>query len=99
MDLCGGQLATDFCLNNLEVGNLHQGVGIRPFGASIILFPLVIDRIVYPCNAVVPIAWTPCASTARRQGLAGISHATCRSTSSRRFSMMNSCRSGVFLPM
>jgi MFS family permease len=46
MILCGGQFATDFALDKVTVGEL-QGAGIWPFGVSIILFSLFIDRIGY----------------------------------------------------
>src|SRR3954470_15897835 len=46
MILSGGQFVTDFGLDKVEVGNL-QGAGIWPFGVSIILFSLFIDRIGY----------------------------------------------------
>jgi MFS family permease len=46
MILCGGQIATDFALDKVAVGEL-QGAGIWPFGVSIIIFSLFIDRIGY----------------------------------------------------
>ena len=46
MILCGGQFAADFGLDKVSVGEL-QGAGIWPFGVSIILFSLFIDRIGY----------------------------------------------------
>jgi len=46
MILCGGQFVTDFGLDKVTVGEL-QGAGIWPFGVSIILFSLFIDRIGY----------------------------------------------------
>jgi hypothetical protein len=46
MILCGGQFITDFGLDKVDVGKL-QGAGIWPFGVSIILFSLIIDRIGY----------------------------------------------------
>ncbi|HUC85175.1 MAG TPA: MFS transporter [Candidatus Acidoferrales bacterium] len=46
MILCGGQFATDFGLDKVAVGEL-QGAGVWPFGVSIILFSLFIDRIGY----------------------------------------------------
>ncbi len=46
MILCGGRFAQDFGLNAVQVGEL-MGAGIWPFGVSIILFSLVIDRIGY----------------------------------------------------
>src|ERR1700761_4532486 len=44
--LCGGQFAIDFGLDKVAVGEL-QGAGIWPFGVSIIVFSLFIDRIGY----------------------------------------------------
>jgi MFS family permease len=46
MILCGGHFATDFSLDKVTVGEL-QGAGVWPFGVSIILFSLIIDRIGY----------------------------------------------------
>ena len=46
MILCGGQFAMDFGLDKVSVGEL-QGAGVWPFGVSIILFSLFIDRIGY----------------------------------------------------
>ena len=46
MILCGGQFVTDFGLDKVDVGEL-QGAGIWPFGVSIIIFSLFIDRIGY----------------------------------------------------
>jgi MFS family permease len=46
MILCGGQFVTDFGLDKVQVGEL-AGAGIWPFGVSIILFSLFIDRIGY----------------------------------------------------
>ena len=46
MILCGGQFVTDFGLDKVVVGEL-QGAGIWPFGVSIIMFSLFIDRIGY----------------------------------------------------
>jgi len=46
MILCGGQFITDFGLDKVQVGEL-AGAGIWPFGVSIILFSLFIDRIGY----------------------------------------------------
>ncbi|HZI33961.1 MAG TPA: MFS transporter, partial [Candidatus Binatia bacterium] len=43
MILCGGQFVTDFGLDKVSVGEL-QGAGIWPFGVSIIIFSLFIDR-------------------------------------------------------
>jgi len=46
MILCGGQFVSDFGLDKVSVGEL-QGAGIWPFGVSIIVFSLFIDRIGY----------------------------------------------------
>jgi MFS family permease len=46
MILCGGQFVPDFGLDKVSVGEL-QGAGIWPFGVSIIVFSLFIDRIGY----------------------------------------------------
>src|ERR1041385_1055608 len=46
MYLCGGRVITDFGLDKVSAGEL-QGAGIWPFGVSIILFSLIIDRIGY----------------------------------------------------
>jgi len=46
MYLCGGQFITDFGLDKVQAGELI-GAGIWPFGVSIILFSLIIDRIGY----------------------------------------------------
>ncbi len=46
MILCGGQFTTDFGLDKVKAGELG-GAGIWPFGVSIILFSLFIDRIGY----------------------------------------------------
>jgi MFS family permease len=46
MILCGGDFISDFGLDKVAVGEL-QGAGIWPFGMSIILFSLFIDRIGY----------------------------------------------------
>jgi MFS family permease len=46
MILCGSRFVTDFGLDKVSVGEL-QGAGIWPFGVSIILFSLFIDRIGY----------------------------------------------------
>lgn len=46
MILSSGRFATDFGLDKVTVGEL-QGAGIWPFGVSIILFSLFIDRIGY----------------------------------------------------
>ncbi len=44
--LCESRFRTDFGINNVQVGELI-GAGIWPFGISIILFSLVIDKIGY----------------------------------------------------
>src|SRR6266699_3307465 len=46
MYLCGARFPVDFGLDKVAVGEL-QGAGIWPFGVSIILFSLFIDRIGY----------------------------------------------------
>jgi MFS family permease len=46
MYLCGVRFPTDFGLDKVAVGSL-QGAGIWPFGVSIILFSLIIDKIGY----------------------------------------------------
>jgi MFS family permease len=46
MILCGGQFMTDFGLDKVSAGEL-QGAGVWPFGVSIIIFSLFIDRIGY----------------------------------------------------
>ena len=46
MILCGGQFKTDFGMDDVVAGQL-QGAGIWPFGVSIIVFSLFIDRIGY----------------------------------------------------
>src|SRR5579859_1953713 len=46
MILCGGQFATDFDIDKVHVGQL-AGAGVWPFGVSIILFSLFIDKIGY----------------------------------------------------
>ena len=46
MYLCGTRFSTEFGLDETEVGEL-MGAGIWPFGISIILFSLVIDKIGY----------------------------------------------------
>ncbi len=55
MILCGGQFVTDFGLDKVDVGNL-QGAGIWPFGVSIILFSLFIDKIGYKTAMVFSFA-------------------------------------------
>jgi MFS family permease len=44
--LCSGQFVTDFGLDKVQVGQL-VGAGIWPFGVSIIIFSLFIDKIGY----------------------------------------------------
>src|SRR6185369_11019496 len=46
MYLCGGRFITDFGLDKVSVGEL-AGAGIWPFGVSIIVFSLIIDKIGY----------------------------------------------------
>jgi MFS family permease len=55
MILCGGQFVTDFGLDKVSVGEL-QGAGIWPFGVSIIVFSLFIDRIGYKVAMVFSFA-------------------------------------------
>jgi MFS family permease len=55
MILCGGQFITDFGLDKVAVGEL-QGAGIWPFGMSIILFSLFIDRIGYKTAMIFSFA-------------------------------------------
>ncbi len=55
MIMCGGQFATDFGLDKVSVGEL-QGAGIWPFGVSIIVFSLFIDRIGYKVAMVFSFA-------------------------------------------
>ncbi len=55
MILCGGQFVTDFGLDKVSVGEL-QGAGIWPFGVSIILFSLFIDRIGYKVAMIFSFA-------------------------------------------
>ncbi len=55
MILCGGQFVTDFGLDKVTVGEL-QGAGIWPFGVSIILFSLFIDRIGYKVAMMLSFA-------------------------------------------
>ena len=55
MILCGGQFVTDFGLDKVAVGEL-QGAGIWPFGVSIILFSLFIDRIGYKVAMIFSFA-------------------------------------------
>src|SRR6185437_9108362 len=76
MILCGGQFAVDFGLDKVSVGEL-QGAGIWPFGVSIILFSLFIDRIGYKIamifSFVCYLAYSALAFAAYRSihGLAG----------------------------
>ncbi len=46
MYLCDVRFESDFGLNAVEIGNL-KGAGIWPFGISIILFSLIIDKVGY----------------------------------------------------
>ena len=55
MILCGGQFVTDFGLDKVHVGEL-QGAGIWPFGVSIIVFSLFIDRIGYKVAMIFSFA-------------------------------------------
>ncbi len=55
MILCGGQFKEDFGLDNVVVGQL-QGAGVWPFGVSIIIFSLFIDRIGYKVAMVFSFA-------------------------------------------
>ncbi len=55
MILCGGQFAADFGLDKVSVGEL-QGAGLWPFGVSIILFSLFIDRIGYKVAMIYSFA-------------------------------------------
>jgi MFS family permease len=55
MILCSGQFATDFGLDKVTVGELI-GAGIWPFGVSIILFSLFIDRIGYKVAMIFSFA-------------------------------------------
>ena len=55
MILCGGAFVTDFGLDKVAVGEL-QGAGIWPFGMSIILFSLFIDRIGYKVAMIFSFA-------------------------------------------
>src|SRR5271166_11495 len=55
MILSGGQFVTDFGLDKVSVGEL-QGAGIWPFGVSIIVFSLFIDRIGYKVAMVFSFA-------------------------------------------
>ena len=55
MILCGGRFIEDFDLDKVAVGEL-QGAGIWPFGVSIILFSLFIDKIGYKTAMVFSFA-------------------------------------------
>jgi MFS family permease len=55
MILCGGAFISDFGLDKVSVGEL-QGAGIWPFGVSIILFSLFIDRIGYKVAMIFSFA-------------------------------------------
>jgi MFS family permease len=67
MILCGGQFKADFGLDNVVAGEL-QGAGVWPFGVSIIIFSLFIDRIGYKVamvfSFVTYLAYTALAFTA-----------------------------------
>ena len=52
MYLCGGRFITDFGLDKVKAGEL-AGAGIWPFGVSIILFSLIIDKIGYKIAMVI----------------------------------------------
>jgi MFS family permease len=52
MYLCGGRFISDFGLDKVTAGEL-AGAGIWPFGVSIILFSLIIDRIGYKIAMVI----------------------------------------------
>src|SRR6266568_9175606 len=54
MYLCGVRFPTDFGLDKVAVGQL-QGAGIWPFGVSIILFSLIIDKIGYKVAMVFSV--------------------------------------------
>lgn len=76
MILCGGQFISDFGLDKVAVGEL-AGAGIWPFGVSIIIFSLFIDRIGYKVAMIFSfvsyIAYTAMAFMAYSsiQGLSG----------------------------
>src|SRR5258708_38658719 len=53
--LCGGQFISDFGLDKVQAGQLG-GAGIWPFGVSIILFSLFIDRIGYKIAMIFSFA-------------------------------------------
>ena len=53
--LCGGQFVTDFGMDKVQVGEL-VGAGIWPFGVSIIIFSLFIDRIGYKVAMIFSFA-------------------------------------------
>jgi len=55
MYLCGVRFPTDFGLDKVAVGEL-QGAGIWPFGVSIIVFSLIIDRIGYKVAMIFSVA-------------------------------------------
>ncbi len=54
MYLCGVRFPTDFNLTKVDVGQL-QGAGVWPFGVSIILFSLIIDKIGYKVAMVFSV--------------------------------------------
>lgn len=55
MILCGGQFVTGFGLDKVAVGE-PQGAGIWPFGVSIMVFSLFIDRLGYKVAMFFPSA-------------------------------------------
>jgi len=55
MILCSGQFTVDFGLDKVAAGEL-QGAGIWPFGVSIIVFSLFIDRIGYKTAMIFSFA-------------------------------------------
>jgi MFS family permease len=55
MYLCGGRFITDFGLDKVAAGEL-AGAGVWPFGVSIILFSLFIDRIGYKVAMIFSFA-------------------------------------------
>jgi len=76
MYLCGVRFPTDFGLDKVAVGEL-QGAGVWPFGVSIILFSLFIDRIGYKVAMIfsfvcyIAYALMAFAAYGAIQGLAG----------------------------
>src|SRR5439155_10452591 len=55
MSLCGGRFISSFGLDKVTAGEL-AGTGIWPFGVSIILFSLIIDRIGYKVAMFISFA-------------------------------------------